>query len=158
MENARVEKFAHFNTWVTGVCYVGSREWRITKNLGSKHRARLTNFHELTAREITGFDWNPLVSAETVCHSSTYIILYFLPAQSSTTRIRSLECGETSLQCDSEYWVVVQLIEFEVLLTKFLHKCLPTTFSQQSLKHNALFSLRSLDNDFSNITHYNTCT
>ena len=38
------------------VCHTGSRGWRITKIFGSKVQARLTDFCEITARKITGFD------------------------------------------------------------------------------------------------------
>ena len=54
--NGRVEKFAHFNTCGSSALSCGQLRVTSHKNLGSKVRPRLTDFRELTAREITGFD------------------------------------------------------------------------------------------------------
>ena len=56
-ECASGEICSHQHMWVTGLSYGQSRVAR-HQNLGSKVQARLTDFRELTAREITGFDCN----------------------------------------------------------------------------------------------------
>ena len=54
-ECASGEICSHQHMWVTGLSYGQSRVVRHW-NLGSTVQARLTDFRELTAREITGFD------------------------------------------------------------------------------------------------------
>ena len=49
--NGRVEKFAHFNTRGSLALSSGHPQVTSHKNLGSKVRARLTDFRELTARD-----------------------------------------------------------------------------------------------------------
>ena len=56
--NGWVEKFAHFNTCGSpAFCHVGSRECKSLK-FGANVRAQQTDFDELAAHKITGFDCN----------------------------------------------------------------------------------------------------
>ena len=54
--NERMEKFAHFNTCGSPALSCGQPRVMSHLNLGANVRARLTDCHELTAREIMGFD------------------------------------------------------------------------------------------------------